>query len=181
MDTKTIISIAILGISIVGIVYLFPFDKTADTAEPTTEVVKTAHTAQQNASELINAEGKQVNFTDFEGKVVFINNWASWCPPCIAEMPTIEKLKNEFTEEDLAFVMVSFDQDPNKGLNWMRKKGFDLPVYFPGQNYPQPYLTDVIPATFILDKEGKLVHTQLGMADYSNLEFIRQMKAWINQ
>ncbi|MDF9797903.1 thiol-disulfide isomerase/thioredoxin [Catalinimonas alkaloidigena] len=181
MNTKKIITIAILAISIIGMVYLFAFDKPANKAEPHTEVIETQHTVQQNTSELINAEGEQLNFADFKGKVVFINNWASWCRPCIAEMPTIEKLKQEFSEEDLAFVMVSFDQDPNKGLEWMQKKEFDLPVYFPGQEYPQAYLTDIIPASFILDKEGKLVHTQMGMADYSSPEFIEQMKAWINQ
>ncbi|WKN30213.1 TlpA disulfide reductase family protein [Porifericola rhodea] len=181
MNTKKIFTIAILAISIIGMVYLLVFDKPADKVEARTEVVEAKHREQQNKSELINAEGERLNFADFKGKVVFINNWASWCPPCIAEMPTIEKLKNEFSEKDLAFVMVSFDQDPKKGLNWMRKKEFDLPVYFPGQNYPQQYLTDVIPASFILDKEGKLLHTQMGMADYSNPDFIRQMKAWINQ
>src|SRR5690606_16904510 len=69
--------------------------------------------------ELFDSDGDEVNFEDFLGKVVFINNWASWCPPCIAEMPTIEKLKKAMPTEEVAFVMVSFDRNPKKSINWM--------------------------------------------------------------
>lgn len=136
----------------------------------------------ETEAELLDARGNPVNFDDFKGKVVFINNWASWCPPCIAEMPTIEQLKASFEEEEkLVFVMVSFDQNRDKALQWMESKGFDLPVYFPAQHFPQAYITNAIPATFILDKNGALVHNQLGMADYSSEDFKQKMKQWINQ
>ena len=132
-------------------------------------------------SELIDEKGNPVNLSDFHGKIVFINNWASWCPPCVAEMSTIEKLKNTFPSNDIAFVMVSFDQDPTKGVKWMKNKKIDLPVYFPAEKFPQDLLTDAIPSTFILDREGNLLFTQVGMADYSKESFITQMTNWIKK
>lgn len=130
-------------------------------------------------SELLDGKGNKVNFQDFHGKIVFINNWASWCPPCIAEMPTIKALKASLPPEEVAFIMVSYDRNPQKGIDWMERKGIDLPVYFPGENFPQQFITRSIPTTFILDREGKLLHRQMGMADYSSEKFVNQMKKWI--
>ena len=133
-----------------------------------------------NESELVDAKGNPVNFSDFEGKVVFINDWASWCRPCVAKMPTIVALKEAFSEDELVVVMVSFDQQRETGLQWMEQQGFDLPVYFPGKDFPQQFVTNAIPATFILDQRGEILHSQMGMADYSHPAFIEQMKQWIN-
>ena len=132
-------------------------------------------------SELIDADGQPVDFKEFNGKVVFVNNWASWCPPCIAEMPTIEKLKKAMPSEEVAFVMVSFDRNPNKGIRWMKNKGFGLPVYFMGENFPRQFITDAIPATFVLDRDGKLLYSYLGMADYSSEAFKAKMKGWVGE
>lgn len=131
-------------------------------------------------SELVDSEGEAVNFEDFKGKIVFINNWASWCPPCVAEMPTIEELKGKMPSEEVVFVMVSYDRNPRTGIKWMKNKKIDLPVYFPGQKFPRQFITEAIPATFVLDREGKVLHTYLGMANYSSEAFIAQMKEWID-
>lgn len=96
-------------------------------------------------------------------------------------MPTIEKLKYTLPSDEVVFVMVSYDRNPQIGLDWMKNKGLDLPVYFPGEKFPRPFITDAIPATFVLDREGKVLHTYLGMADYSSGAFISQMEKWIGQ
>ena len=130
-------------------------------------------------AELIDAEGNAAYFDDFKGKILFVNNWASWCPPCIAEMPTIQELKNKMPADEVAFVMISYDRDPQKGIDWMKKNDVSLPVYFPGQNLPGEYITNSIPATFVLDRNGNLLHKQVGMADYSSVKFVNKMKEWI--
>lgn len=127
-----------------------------------------------SVSELTDINNKSLTFADFRGKVVFVNNWASWCPPCVAEMPTIQELKQKVKGEDVVFVMVSFDEDKKKATAFMKRKGFDFEVYFPGSDYP--FATSSIPATYILDKSGNVISEHIGMADYSSNEFVTQLK-----
>lgn len=138
-----------------------------------------SETSEAGHSDLIDASGDPVNFEDFEGRVVFVNNWATWCQPCVVEMPTIDDLKISLKEQDPVFVMVSFDQYPQKSFHWMKKKGFDLPVYLPGENFPKAFMTDAIPATFVLNKSGEVVYKHVGMADYSKESFKEKMRDWI--
>lgn len=130
-------------------------------------------------TQLVDENNNKVDFSTFKGKVVFVNNWASWCPPCIAEMPSIQQLKNKLKGEDIVFVMVSFDDDPAKAKKFVSKRGFDFDVYFPGENYPYP--TASIPATFILNKAGEVISEHVGMADYSSDELADQLKALSNE
>lgn len=125
-------------------------------------------------SHLVDVHNSPLDFAAFKGKVVFVNNWASWCPPCIAEMPSIQKLKNSLhADGDVVFVMVSFDEDPDKAMAFMKKKGYDFEVYFPGKNYP--YATSSIPATFVIDKTGNVAASHVGMADYSKQSVTDQL------
>lgn len=130
-------------------------------------------------SELRDANNKAVDFSAFRGKVVFVNNWASWCPPCIAEMPSIHELRKKLKGHEVVFVMVSYDEDADKAKSFMKKKGFDFDVYFPGPRYP--YGTPSIPATFVLDKSGKTVIQNMGMADYSGDDLANQLKQLASQ
>lgn len=130
--------------------------------------------AHTNVGEMTDVNGSPIRFEDFRGKVVFVNNWASWCPPCIAEMPTIHALKQKLKDKQVAFVMVSFDEDKGKATAFMRKKGYDFDVYFPGSDYPFP--TSSIPATYILDRSGRVINEHIGMADYSRDEFVELLK-----
>jgi thiol-disulfide isomerase/thioredoxin len=125
-------------------------------------------------TQLVDADNNGVDFKAFTGKVVFVNNWASWCPPCIAEMPTIQQLKNKLKGENIVFVMVSFDDNHAKAKSFSTKKGYDFDLYFPGANYP--FATSSIPATFILDKSGEVVSQHVGMADYSSDDLANQLK-----
>lgn len=130
-------------------------------------------------AQLLDVSNKALDFSSFKGKVVFVNNWASWCPPCIAEMPSIQALKNKLEGEDVVFVMVSFDQDPEKAKSFIKKRNFDFDIYFHGEDYPYP--TSSIPATFILNKSGAVVSQHVGMADYSSDELINQLKKLANE
>lgn len=96
--------------------------------------------------------------------------WATWCPPCIAEMPSIDRLHEEMGDE-VVFVMLSLDQDFEKAEPFDKCKGYDLPIYTQAGNLPAMYQSSAIPTTFIIDTKGNLVLTHKGMADYSNPEF----------
>jgi thiol-disulfide isomerase/thioredoxin len=119
---------------------------------------------------LIDAEGKTRSLEEFKGKVIFLNFWATWCPPCIAEMPSIDKLHEEMGDE-VAFVMLSFDDDFEKAKAFDKRKGYDLPIYAPASNLPAMFQSSSLPTTYIIDANGNLALTHKGMADYSDEEF----------
>ena len=120
--------------------------------------------------DLIDRNGKQVSLQEMKGKVIFMNFWATWCPPCIAEMPSIDKLEEEMGD-DVEFVMISLDNDFQKAIDYDQRKEYNLPIYAPADGLPSMYQSAAIPTTFIIDADGNLVLTHKGMADYGNAEF----------
>ncbi|MBK5193654.1 MAG: TlpA family protein disulfide reductase [Flavobacteriaceae bacterium] len=120
---------------------------------------------------LINSEGEKVSMEEFRGKVIFMNIWATWCPPCIAEMPGVNKLYNDVNKEDIVFIMLSVDQDFQKAIDFNKKKGFDFEVYRVDGQMPQMYSTQSIPTTYVIDAKEKIALTHLGMGDYDTKEF----------
>lgn len=120
---------------------------------------------------LINSKGEKVSMEEFRGKVIFMNIWATWCPPCIAEMPGINKLYNDVNKEDVVFIMLSVDQDFQKAIDFNKKKGYDFEVYRVDGQMPQMYSTQSIPTTYVIDANEKIALTHLGMGDYDTDEF----------
>lgn len=120
---------------------------------------------------LTTLDGNTLNFESLKGKVVFLNIWATWCPPCVAEMSNIQRLYDKVGSEKIAFVMLSVD---NKGADkvqkFIQKKGFTFPVYMPASQLPEEFSIDAIPTTFIISPEGKIVARQEGMAEYDTKE-----------
>lgn len=122
---------------------------------------------------MVDLQGKQVPFESLKGKVVFLNIWATWCPPCIAEMPNIQKLYEKVGSDKIAFVMLSVDEGGmEKVKKFIDKKGYTFPVYMPASQFPQEFYSNAIPTTFIISPEGKIVAKQEGMADYDTPEVV---------
>lgn len=137
----------------------------------------------QYASEdvqFIDSQGKTVSLSDLKGKVVFLNFWATWCPPCIAEMPSINKLKQSFKDQDdIVFLLVDVDNNLKKSTEFMRKKNYDLPVYVPAGAIPSAYLEGAIPTTVILDKKGEIIARIEGGRDYSSPGMLKALNQLI--
>jgi len=115
----------------------------------------------------VSAEGKQVSFKDFRGKVVFLNMWATWCGPCVMEMPSILKLQAELSKDGIEFVLLS-----TEGLEtiqgFLRSKGWDGGFYVAPQGPPPDLLTNALPTTFVVNKRSEIVFRQVGAVDWSN-------------
>jgi len=121
---------------------------------------------------LVSFSGKQVSLKRFHGKVLFLNFWATWCPPCVAEMPDIQSLYKHYKEnKNIVFLMVSVDQNPKKAHNFIKRKGFTFPVFFPGGSLPEIFQTQVVPTTFVINQKGKIVIQRKGMAKYNTDRF----------
>lgn len=125
---------------------------------------------------LIDRDGNITSLEDLKGKVIFMNLWATWCPPCIAEMPSIDKLHEEMGDE-VAFVMLSLDRDFELAKDFDKRKGYNLPIYAPASNMPAMYNSSAIPTTYVIDAAGNLALTHKGMADYSADDFKTFLKS----
>ena len=107
-----------------------------------------------------NLQGEDFNLGDFKGKVIFLNFWATWCPPCRAEMPGIQDLYNDYKDK-VSFILVS-NETPGKIIPFLNSKSFNLPVYTPLYQTPQIFESNSIPTTFIISKDGKIVLKDTG-------------------
>lgn len=134
----------------------------------TTEVAVTKADFNIN---LVNSKGEKVSMEQFRGKVIFINFWATWCPPCIAEMPGINDMYNDIDKDKIEVLMVSFDQKFEKAIQYKNSNAFDFEIYAPTTALPQMYDSQSIPTTFIVDSNGDLAFVHKGMADYNRTDF----------
>ncbi|MFC0774606.1 TlpA family protein disulfide reductase [Terrimonas alba] len=122
---------------------------------------------------MFDLQGNPVNLADLKGKKVFVNIWASWCGPCRAEMPSIEKLYGKVDKSKAAFVLLSLDQNPENGVRFAQKARLSVPVYFPGENLPALFNVQSIPTTFIFDEKGKMTHRINGGENYDTEAYIK--------
>lgn len=118
-------------------------------------------------------QGNLVNLVDLKGKKVFVNIWASWCGPCRAEMPSIEKLYSKIDKTKTAFVLLSLDETPENGIKFAQKSKLSVPVFFPGENLPTIFNVQSIPTTFIFDEKGKMIRRINGGENYDSNEYIQ--------
>ncbi|TGE26113.1 TlpA family protein disulfide reductase [Hymenobacter aquaticus] len=134
-------------------------------------VVATSASGYPHNLTLLDNSGREVQLSAFRGKVVFVNLWASWCPPCVAEMPGIHALYKKLDPQKVAFVMISLDQNPDKARKLLTRQGYTFPVYFPTATLPAPFDSNSIPSTVILGPDGQVAARHEGMADYDTPEF----------
>ncbi|WP_187263003.1 TlpA disulfide reductase family protein [Pontibacter beigongshangensis] len=148
---------------------------------PVTEVSVTDKAAMVGTGfKMTNLDGKTVSFESLRGKVVFLNIWATWCPPCVAEMPNIQRLYEKVGSDKIAFVMLSVDEGgQEKVQKFINKKGYTFPVYMPASQFPQEFYSNAIPTTFIISPEDKIVAKQEGMAEYDTPEVREFLKSMV--
>ena len=116
--------------------------------------------------------GTAVSLSSLKGKVVFLNFWATWCPPCIAEMPGINELYKSFSSrEDIVFIMVDADGHLGTSQAFMRTHDFDLPLYAANSGTSSGLFTGTLPSTIIINKKGNIVFSETGAANYNTKQF----------
>lgn len=120
---------------------------------------------------ITDATGKTVGLSSFKGRKVFVNLWATWCPPCRAEIPSIENLASKVDKHKAVFIMLSLDENFEVAKKFAKTENLKVPVYYPAEKLPALFNTDGIPATFIFNENGDLIKQSNGADDYSTEEY----------
>src|SRR5215469_18947205 len=115
-------------------------------------------------------DGKTISLDQFQGKVVFLNVWATWCEPCREEMPSMQTLYDEF-RANKDFVMLAVSQD-EKGRSavapYVAKNGYQFTILLdPANQVGDAYEVSGVPETFIIDRKGRIVAHHMGAFDWS--------------
>ncbi|MCK5420235.1 MAG: TlpA family protein disulfide reductase [Desulfobacterales bacterium] len=119
-------------------------------------------------------DGRMVSLTDYKGKVVLLNIWATWCPPCVEEMPSMEKLYQELQGEGFEILAVSIDESGAQDmLPFMKKHKLSFPALIDSKGTLKGlYQTTGVPESFIIDKDGILVEKVIGPRNWAIPEAI---------
>lgn len=108
----------------------------------------------------------EINFSRSRGKVAIINFWATWCPPCVAEMPSFQKLYNDYgTNVDFYFVT---SEEPERVQRFLTKHNYTFPVYLQQFEAPDQLQSTVLPTTYVISKNGKIAIKETGVADWNS-------------
>lgn len=123
------------------------------------------------SAEPFNGPGGEVTLADFEGKVLLVNFWATWCAPCREEMPSIAALGEAFQAEDFAVVTIATGRNPAPAIaSFLAEVGLEeMPVYTdPKQQLARDMGVMGLPVTILMDREGREVARLVGGADWSS-------------
>lgn len=118
--------------------------------------------------------GKQVNLKDYQGKVIMLNFWATWCPPCRKEMPSMEVLYNKLKGRNFEMLAVNVQEDANTVKDFIIKNKYTFPVLVdPKAEAAVKYQARSIPTTYIIDTKGKLAGGFIGAKEWDTDNVIR--------
>ena len=113
-------------------------------------------------------QGQTVNLNQSENKPILINFWATWCAPCIAEMPDLNDLYQTF-KNDVDFYFVS-QENPEVLQRFLKSKNYDLPVYIQQASLPKPLENNSIPSTYLINPQGEIMAKASGAAKWNSDE-----------
>ncbi len=126
-------------------------------------------TSELDKIELKQLDGTRIDWSNFKGKIIFINFWATWCKPCIQEMPTIAKAQEQLKGQDVVFLFPS-NESVDQIQNFKEKRDFDF-NYVQAQNMEALNIM-ALPTTFIFNAKGELIFSEAGFRDWSTPENI---------
>lgn len=125
-------------------------------------------------------DGKLHKLSDYRGKVVFLNFWATWCPPCRAEIPSMERLNEVLGSKDFVMLAVNTDEEVKDLEAFVKETPHNFTVLSDADGKIQKlYRVDKFPETFVIDRQGRIVEHIVGARDWSSTEALKFFSAQI--
>jgi thiol-disulfide isomerase/thioredoxin len=124
---------------------------------------------------LLDLDDQPVEFGRYKGKTVFLNIWATWCGPCVAELPSIARLAADPKLKDVVFVCVSTDDSAEKVKRFLKGKGWPMTV-LRATDCPPVFATEGIPATFLIGPDGRIAASEVGSAEWDDPKVVELLR-----
>jgi peroxiredoxin len=128
-------------------------------------------------------EGNQISLSTYKGRVVLLNFWATWCPPCRLEMPTMEKAYRKYRDKGFEVVAVSVDAGPKSSVkSFLRELGLSFQVLLdPDMEILRAYRGFSLPMTVVIDRQGVIRSRELGYRDWSDGESTKLLQRLLSE
>ena len=123
--------------------------------------------------DLMDLDGKAVSLDEFEGKAILINFWATWCKPCVYEIPAIESAQEKMQGKDIVFLMVS-DENPSKIRKFVQKNNYQLRFLRMRTSFKEANVK-YVPTTLLVNKDRQIVRQHVGYKDWSLRPQIKEL------
>lgn len=154
--------------------------KTSEPTAPQTQQSDTVDKSQVQTAPnftLTDLNGKTVSLSDYKGKNIYINFWASWCGPCRLEMPDIEKIYQAYKDKELIILAVNIGESKDKVKAFMNVNELNFPVLLDTEGKAAKiYKVSSIPVSLFINKEGVVVGKQVGLMNYNHMEsYIKEL------
>ena len=125
-------------------------------------------------------KGGEIRLDQYRGKPIFLNVWATWCPPCVKEMPSIAHLAGRPELEGVVFLCVSVDESDEEVKNFIAAKRWPM-TFARATEVPRAFATRGIPATFIIGPSGRLAYSDVGSRDWDDFDTIGLLKQLLSE
>jgi len=166
-------------------VIAFSFIASSVTASPAFDAMKVKVPEQSLPApefSLSTLDQQPIKLSDYKGKVVVLNFWATYCIPCRIEMPSLEKLSQKYQSNDVSVVAISLDEDKEKAIKMLvNKMNLTFPIALNGQASGDDYHVSVLPVTYIIGKDGLLLGRVVGDRDWASEEADELMKVVLSE
>ena len=132
-------------------------------------ILKVAQISQPVEIQLKDVFGNTVSLSDFRGNVVFLNFWATWCPPCVIEMPSMQKLHRRFKDKNFVMVAINSQETDAQVKSFLNKYKLSFTALLDSSGEVGTWFdVNAFPTTFVLDKEGRIIGRALGPREWDS-------------
>lgn len=127
--------------------------------------------------ELLTPEGTPFSLKQLRGKVVLVNFWATWCEPCITEMPALQQLRNDLAASGFEVLAVNYQEGPARIGGFVEKMKLTLPVVRDTDgSVARSWGARVFPASYLVDRDGNIRHSVIGAADWTSPRLVSTIR-----
>jgi thiol-disulfide isomerase/thioredoxin len=188
---KTSIATVLIPVAVVlvGVLFTLSFLKTKGSGDHGTHSEGGSATGQINRNvgetlpdlELKSLAGESTHLSDLKAKVILINFWATWCGPCVKEMPSLQKLATEYASQGLVVIGINVDENPAEVLSpFLKKHAISFPSFVdPDGSLADRFSISGLPLTLVIDSERKILFEHLGDEEWFDTLYRKQFELWL--
>lgn len=129
-------------------------------------------------------EGDSIRLADFKGEIVILDFWASWCAPCLKEMPFLIEIQEKYRDQNLVVIAINLDNNKKNAVRFLKKIGKDIPfpiIFDKNKELPKLYIPAAMPTTIFIDTKGAIRYRHNGFKESDKSSFITEIEKLVKE